>query len=104
MPTQGVHIPVKIGTCSLHHSASLARIRNLVEIELKNGGFRKVGFEALGLKPFDPARPHGARTWMQHADDLLGDRTRAADRTSGIQVLPERMQPRRPIHSLMLIK
>ena len=30
---------------------------------------------------------------MEHTDDLLGDRTRAADRTSGVQVLPEGVQP-----------
>ena len=34
----------------------------------------------------------------------LGDRTRAADRTPGVQILPQRVQSRRPIHAPVRIK
>ena len=37
--TQGVDISVKIETRGLHDPTSLAGIRHLIEIELKNGGF-----------------------------------------------------------------
>ena len=101
---QGVHIPVEIGACGLGHPSSLAGIRNLIEIELEDGGFRKACLKMPGLKPFDPARPHRARPWVQQADDLLGDGTGAANRTPGVEVLPQRVQPRRPIHASVCIK
>src|SRR5262249_55164770 len=99
-----MHIPVEVGAGGLHHTAPLPAIRDLVEIELEDGSFRKARLEVHGLKPLQPPRPHGTRAWMQHSDHLFGDGAGPPYSAPGAQVLHQSLHPCWPIHPAVFVK